>query len=137
MICAGVCPNYQLKIFDNGEVVRGNPERAPTDRDHIYSNAEVRFHVSPAKLRQFRSQLDTLRPRGNHPLDLACEQAKLPDGSPDPVSTPSPDDIEVRWVDAGHADRLTSCVYSPLRDELQSALRTLGVDPHSGKQLEP
>ena len=50
MICAGVCPNYQLEILSNGDAVRGNPEPDPTDPDHLYSNSVIRFHVLPANL---------------------------------------------------------------------------------------
>jgi hypothetical protein len=82
---------------------------------------------------QFRSELDVLRPHGNVGLDAACKQPKLPDGSPDPVSRPQPDDLEVRWVERGHTDRLTSGAYGPLRGELQSALGTLGVDAILGE----
>jgi hypothetical protein len=130
MICAGVCPNYQIEIFANGDVVRGNP--AP-EASHIYRNRVISFHVLPARLKQFRSELDVLRPRGERALDAACAPAKLPDGSLDPLSDATPDDIEVRWVEAGHTDRLTSCASSQLREELHSALRRLGVDPYSGK----
>jgi hypothetical protein len=137
MICAGVCPNYQIEIFANGDVVRGNPKSEPTDRDHLYANAVIHFRVPLAKLRQFRTELDKVRPIGNRSLDIICAQAKLPDGSPDPISTPNPDDLEVRWVEGRHNDRLTSCADGPLRGKLQSALRTLGVDPYSGKPLAP
>src|SRR6476620_10508630 len=133
MICAGVCPNYQIEILANGDVVRGNPTPQPTDRDHLYSNTVFRFHVLPTKLRQFRSRLDALRPRGDRALDATCNRSRLPDGSFDPLSTPSPDDIEVRWIEADRGNRLTACAYDePLRAQLQSALRSLGVDPFSG-----
>jgi hypothetical protein len=137
MICAGVCPNYQIAIFANGDVVRGNPAAQATDWHHIHSNAVISFHVLPAKLRQFRSELDVLRPHGNAALDAVCNQTRLPDGSPDPISTAQPDDVEVRWIEGGHTDRLMSCAYGPLRAELESALRRLGIDPYSGKQLAP
>ena len=137
MLCAGICPNYQIEIFANGDVVRGNPTtREANDRDHIYRNRTIRFHVLPAKLSQFRSGLDVLRPHGDRALDATCDRPKLPDGSFDPLATPSPDDIEIRWIEAGRTDRLTACAYhEPLRDEIQSALRSLGVNPFSGEPL--
>ena len=136
-ICAGVCPNYQIEIFANGDVVRGNPKREPTDGDHFYSNSVIHFHVPPTKLAQFRAELDKVRLRSNRALDTICRQAKLPDGSADPASTPRPDDLKVRWVEGHQTDQLTSCTYGPLRGELESALRTLGVDPYSGRPLAP
>ena len=137
MICAGVCPNYQIEIFANGDVVRGNPKAEPTGRDHLYASTVIHFHMPPAKLKQFRTELDKVRPLGNRALDTICAQRKLPDGATDPISAPKPDDLEIRWVEGGHTDRLTSCAYGPLRGEVQSALRTLGVDPYSGKPLAP
>jgi len=138
MICAGACPNYQIEISNNGDVVRGNPAPETNDRGHLYSNAAIRFHVQPKKLTQFRSELDAVRPVGDLALDASCKQAHLPDGSPDPLSTPSSDDIEVRWVEAGRSDRLTACADNrPLRGKVQDALRSLGVDPYSGKPLKP
>ena len=137
MICAGVCPDYQIEIFANGDVVRGNPKPDPTGRDDLYANTVIRFRVPLAKLDQFRAELDMVRPLGNRALDTICAQPKLPDGSPDPISTPKPDDLEVRWVEGPHTDRLTSCAYGPLRGALESALRTLGVDPYSGRPLAP
>jgi hypothetical protein len=132
-ICAGVCPQFQLEISASGDVVRGSPE--PTGRHQFRSNTAVRFHVLPAKLKQFRYELDPLRPHGARALDSTCDQAKHQDGSRDPLSMARPDDIEVRWVDARGTDRLTSCAYGRLKAELQSALRRLGVDPYSGKPL--
>ena len=130
--------NYQIEISNNCDVVRGNPAPETNDRGHLYSNAAIRFHVQPKKLTQFRSELDAVRPVGDLALDASCKQAHLPDGSPDPLSTPSSDDIEVRWVEAGRSDRLTACADNRLlRGKVQDALRSLGVDPYSGKPLKP
>jgi len=131
MICAGICPNYQIEIFANGDVVRGNP---PPEASHLYHNREIRFHVTRSHLRNFRAQLDVLRPSGDLAVDTACERGRLADGSLDPLDASRPDDILVRWIDPGRNDQLTACASygGALRGKIENALRTLGVNPNSG-----
>jgi hypothetical protein len=134
VVCAGVCPQFQLKILPSGDVVRGSPH--PPDVHDILSNVVTRFRVPAAKLRQLQRDLNALRPVGNWALDATCNQAKQRDGSPDPLSIAKPDDIEVRWIDSRRDDRLTGCAYGGwLRPKLENALRSLGIDPYSGEPM--
>jgi hypothetical protein len=124
-ICSGVCPHFETEVRPDGVV----------STRQLFDGEATRFQAEPAKLERFRKMLDELRPAGTRAIDLRCEQARLPDGSPDRLSDPKPDDTEVRWSGAGEAGRLTACGDNqPIREAVGDALRSLGADPNSGKK---
>ena len=104
----------------------------------LFDGETTRFQAEPARHGQFLRMLDGLRPNGTRKADASCVRATGPDGNPDPLHNPRPDDIEVRWSGAGGAARLTACADNwPIREVVQDALRALGADPHSGRQADP
>jgi hypothetical protein len=123
-ICAGVCPNFEMKVSPRGEV---------GTRD-LFRRETYRFRATPAHLEAFRRALSALRPAGENRLDSKWE-AKQPDGTSDPLALdPRPDDFEVRWTGGRSEARLTGCAFGhwPTRAAVQAALRALGADPFFG-----
>jgi hypothetical protein len=126
-VCAGVCPSFEIEVHAQGHVEsRGIRLEAPSH-----------FDAKPADLERFTELMAELRPETDRRIDESCEQAKREDGSPDPLSTPRPDDIEVRWYAPDGFVRLTACASDrELRTALQRALRALGADPYTGVKAD-
>ena len=124
-VCAGVCPNFETEILAEGYV-----------RTRSFSSEQVYyFDAKPRDLQRFAELMEELRPSEDRKIDEACERATLEGGSPDPLSWPRGDDIEVRWYTPTGFIRLTACAGDEqLRTTLQDALRALGADPYSGAQ---
>lgn len=122
-ICAGLCPYFEIEVLAEGYV------RTLGLADGTIS----RFDAKPRDVRRFTELMDRLRPAQDRQVDKTCERATLEGGSPDPLSWPRPDDIDVRWYSPGGVTRLTACASNQeLRTALQDALRALGADPFSG-----
>jgi hypothetical protein len=123
-ICNGNCPDFETRIGPTGWVV-----------SHQLHRREVRrFRVARPRLANFLAILDTLRPAGELRLDDKCQLVTVPDGAPDPLADPRPDDMDVRWIGPAGSARLTSCAFShrEIRRKVENALNVLGVDPYSG-----
>jgi len=125
-ICAGVCPNFEMRVSPSGRV---------TTRDGLDGRIE-RFEVERARLSAFRDVLIQLRPIGERREDETCAQARN-DGKPDTLDDPRPDDIEIRWMDPGEPGRLTACARNmEVRRVVQDALLALGVTILGNKKRE-
>ena len=123
-VCAGLCPDFAMRIGPRGEVVSRS----------LHTSETHRFRATAARLSAFRAILDPLRPAGESRLDRECARATSADGTPDPLDEPGPDDLEIRWIGADGDARLTACAYTHMavRRTVESALRALGADPYSG-----
>ncbi|HEX5184578.1 MAG TPA: hypothetical protein VFW19_15690 [Allosphingosinicella sp.] len=123
-VCAGVCPNFEMKISPRGDVVTRS----------FFGHAVYRFRATPARLEAFRQALDPLRPAGKKRLDDKCG-ARQEDGTPDPLAVdPRPDDFELDWTGGRSEARLTGCAFGhwPIRKAVYDALRALGANPFFG-----
>jgi hypothetical protein len=124
-VCAGLCPHFETEVSPAGIVTT----------HQLFDGETTQFQARPAKHRRFLRMLDRLRPSGTREADANCVRATGPDGNPDPLYDPRPDDIEVRWSVAGETARLTACDSNrPIREAVQDALRALGADPYFGKK---
>jgi hypothetical protein len=128
-ICAGFCPNFEMKVSPSGKVV---------SRD-LWRRKVRRFRATPEGLAAFQRQLATIRPPAERRLDESCTRFLDADGKPDMWDDPRPDDIEVRWRGKGGSSRLTSCGYThrDMRDTVEQAVRALGADLLWGGKARP
>jgi hypothetical protein len=128
-ICAGLCPDFELQVFPEGEVTSHS----------LHDRESHRFRVSQRELEAFRRMLAPLRPAGESHLDASCPRSRTADGSPDPLDDPWPNDIEIFWSGGYVEAALTSCAFThpELRRTIEGALRALGADPYSGNRARP
>jgi hypothetical protein len=125
IVCAGVCPDYKITVQQSGEIQTVvHPSGSRFNRGEIWS-----FRVNQRQLRAFRNILNGIRPRGMRRLDETCSPGRLPDGSPDPLDDPRPDDVEVRWIGPLGSDKLSSCAYThpSVRMTINRAVTALGI----------
>jgi hypothetical protein len=127
--CAGLCPDFELQVGLDREVTSHS----------LHRHDSHRFRASPSQLRSFRRILAPLRPTGERQLDTSCARDRTADCGPDPLDDPRPNDIEIFWSGGRTEARLTACGYThlDLRRTVESALRALGADPFSGRQVRP
>jgi len=62
--------------------------------------------------------------------------SRPPEGTPDPLDKPRPDDLEVRWSGPLSRARLSSCGYThpSVRQTVESAVKALGANLRDGAQ---
>jgi hypothetical protein len=124
-ICSGVCPHFETDVSPSGVVTT----------HQLFDGETTQFQAEPAKHGRFLRMLDGLRPNGTREAEASCVRATGPDGNPDPLHNPRPDDIEVRWSGEGVPARLTACANNhPISETVRDALRSLGADPNSGRK---
>jgi hypothetical protein len=125
-VCTGFCPNFTMTVGPSGQV---------TSRP-LWGGKAHHYTVSGAQLEAFRHTLDALRPTGERELDRSCEPSRTPEGTPDPLDKPRPDDLEVRWSGPSSRARLSSCGYThpSVRQTVESAVKALGANLRDGAQ---
>ena len=109
-ICAGVCPNYDVTVWTDGEVVAKR------------GSSEERFHVSRAEAADFSSKLRPFRPVGEQPDPLVCAHDERPKDAPLVMKVR---EIEIRWLGTNHSARLVACdnaLYADLTEAIRQAL---------------
>lgn len=118
-ICAGYCPYFTMTVSPSGEVF----SRSQWTGFHS-------FTASPDQLDSFHRILDPIRTQGDRRLDTSCDPAWTPDGKPDPMDDPRPDDVEIRWDGPTSHATLASCARSRLSiyEAVRSAVVALGVE---------
>jgi hypothetical protein len=117
-----------MRVDDNGNVTTHS--LWPDDRETI------RFKAKDANYVRFQNLMERLKLLDHPQLDVTCERGTLQDGSPDPLSDPKPDDIEMIWTDSQGTIRVTGCPSNTLlRVALQGAVNVLGADWVFGKKL--
>jgi hypothetical protein len=110
VICAGVCPYYDVTVWADGRVLTK------------LGNHEERFRVSRAEAAAFRSKLRPFRPAGEQPDPLVCSHDGRPEDAPLVMKVR---EIEIRWSGTDHPARLAACdnsLYADLREAIRQAL---------------
>ena len=113
-ICAGVCADYDVTVWNDGRVV--------SIRHNVDEPDEVeRFRVSHAEAAEFRTKLHPYRPVGDAPVPEFCEHPLRSDEASLLMKVA---EIEIRWSDR-RPNRIVACdtkVNAKLVEDIKQAL---------------
>lgn len=120
LVCAGICPNFELRVRPDGQVRERMFRYDGVVRERI-------FTVSARAARDFRRELEPVRPGASRQFGAACD-AKAPEGS----AIPGISNYVVTWPGV----QLRACFGDmPVMRATSLALLQLRIRPSDGARI--